>query len=159
MLSWLKTAQGMLPTFAAALAIVAWWNLGLPCLVFSDEAPIRAPIEALERCNRDTRLLCSTSPAGAPIPSASSGRRWRQSAGWTADSHPGRRGGLLQEKYEAPASSRAPSVTSIAAEVLATAASKARVSSIALEALVSVAATPGVPTSSHNAAIVMFLGA
>jgi hypothetical protein len=42
-------------------------------------------------------------------------------------------------------------VTSVAAEVLATASSEARVSSIALEALVSVAAAPGVPTSSHNA--------
>ena len=65
-------------------------------------------------------------------------------------------------------------VTSIAAEVLATPASQARVtlarrrgprhraqarvSAIALEALVSVAAAPSVPTSSHNAAIVMILG-
>jgi Phage Terminase len=64
----------MLATFAAALAIVpTWWNLGLPRLVFSDEAPIRARIEAFKRCNRDTRLLCSTSPAGAPIPSVT---RW-----------------------------------------------------------------------------------
>jgi hypothetical protein len=35
MLAWLKTAQGMLATLAAALAIVATcWNLGLPRLVF-----------------------------------------------------------------------------------------------------------------------------
>jgi hypothetical protein len=43
--------------------------------------------------------------------------------------------------------------------VLATASSEARVSSIAVAALVSVAAAPGVPTSSQNAAIVMVLGA
>jgi hypothetical protein len=31
MLAWLKTVQGMLATFAAALAILAtWWQLGLP---------------------------------------------------------------------------------------------------------------------------------
>jgi hypothetical protein len=42
--------------------------------------------------------------------------------------------------------------------VLATAPSEARVSAIALEALVSVAQTPGVPTSSHTAAIAMILG-
>lgn len=63
-------------------------------------------------------------------------------------------------------------VTSITAEVLATPVSEARVSfrrrqvlgiassqvrvnSIALEALVSVAERPGLPTSSHNASIVM----
>ena len=46
MLAWLKTAQGMLATFAAALAIMAtWWQLGLPRLVFwpeqmSDTLPI-----------------------------------------------------------------------------------------------------------------------
>ena len=52
-------------------------------------------------------------------------------------------------------------VTSIAAEVLGTATSQARVSAIAVEALVSVAEVPGVPapTSSHNAVIVMVLGA
>ena len=37
--------------------MVAWWNPGLPGLVFSPEAPIHARIEALERLNRDTRLL------------------------------------------------------------------------------------------------------
>jgi hypothetical protein len=50
-------------------------------------------------------------------------------------------------------------ITSIAAEILATASSEARVSAIALEALVSVAAAPGVPTSSQNGTIVMVLGA
>jgi hypothetical protein len=49
-------------------------------------------------------------------------------------------------------------VTSIAAEVLAAASSQARVSAIAVEALVSVAA-PGVPTSSQSAVVVMVLGA
>jgi hypothetical protein len=48
-------------------------------------------------------------------------------------------------------------VSAVTVEVLATASSKARISSIALEALVSVAAGPGVPTSSG--AIVMILGA
>jgi hypothetical protein len=47
-------------------------------------------------------------------------------------------------------------VTSTTAEVLATSSSKARVSSIALEALVSVAEVPAVPASSR--AIVMILG-
>ena len=44
---------------AAILAtMVAWWNLGLPRVVFSPEpALIHARIEALERFNRDTRLL------------------------------------------------------------------------------------------------------
>ncbi len=37
--------------------IVAWWNLGLPRLMFSPEAPNHARIEALEQFNRDTRLL------------------------------------------------------------------------------------------------------
>jgi hypothetical protein len=46
-------------------------------------------------------------------------------------------------------------VTSIAAEILATASSQARVSAIAVEALVSVAEVPGVPASSHNAVIVL----
>jgi Concanavalin A-like lectin/glucanases superfamily len=50
-------------------------------------------------------------------------------------------------------------VSLIAAEILATASSQARVSAIAVEALVSVAEVPGVPTSSHNAVIVMVLGA
>ena len=49
-------------------------------------------------------------------------------------------------------------VTSLAAEVLATASSEARVSAIALEALVSVTDVPSMPTSSHNASIVMILG-
>ena len=50
-------------------------------------------------------------------------------------------------------------VSLIAAEILATASSQARVSAIAVEALVSVAEVPGVPISSHNAVIVMVLGA
>jgi hypothetical protein len=65
---------------------------------------------------------------------------------------------LLQEKDEAPASSRAPSVTSVADRVLATASSQARVSAMAIEALVSVAAA-GVTRSSQNGTIVMVLGA
>jgi hypothetical protein len=35
----------------------AWWDFGLPRLVFSPEAAIHARIEALEQFNRDTRLL------------------------------------------------------------------------------------------------------
>jgi hypothetical protein len=50
-------------------------------------------------------------------------------------------------------------VTSIAAEVLATPVSQARVALVALEALVSVAAAPSLPTSSQSAVIVMILGA
>jgi hypothetical protein len=50
-------------------------------------------------------------------------------------------------------------IPSITAEVLAAASSKARVSSIALEALVSVAEVPGVPTSSQRAVVVKVLGA
>jgi hypothetical protein len=38
--------------------MVAWWNLGLPRLAFSPElAAIHRRIDALERFNRDTRLL------------------------------------------------------------------------------------------------------
>ena len=40
--------------------MVAWWNRGLPRLVFSPEVPIHAGIEALEQFNRDTRLLGPT---------------------------------------------------------------------------------------------------
>jgi hypothetical protein len=47
-------------------------------------------------------------------------------------------------------------VSALAAEVLATASSNARVSLIALEALVSVAEAPGMPASSR--AIAMILG-
>ena len=50
-------------------------------------------------------------------------------------------------------------VTSIAAEVLATASSNSRVSAIAVEALVSIAAVPGMPTTSHGAVVVLVLGA
>jgi hypothetical protein len=50
-------------------------------------------------------------------------------------------------------------ITWVAAEILATSSSEAWVTSIALKALVSVAGVLGVPTSSHNAAIVMVLGA
>jgi hypothetical protein len=46
-------------------------------------------------------------------------------------------------------------VSAVAAEVLATASSEARVSSIALEALVSIAEVPAVPASSRT--IVMIL--
>ena len=38
MLAWLKTAEGMLATFATALAIVAtWWQLGLARVVLYSE--------------------------------------------------------------------------------------------------------------------------
>jgi hypothetical protein len=50
-------------------------------------------------------------------------------------------------------------VTSVAAEVLATSSSKARVSAVAIEALMSVTETPSVPISSHNASIIIVLGA
>jgi hypothetical protein len=52
MIGWLKTAQGMLATFATPLAIIAtWWNLGLARLEFSDElAPVPAgPSSAARR--------------------------------------------------------------------------------------------------------------
>jgi hypothetical protein len=49
--------------------------------------------------------------------------------------------------------------TFVVAEVLATGSSRAQVSAIALEALISVAEVPSVPTSSHHASIVMVLGA
>jgi hypothetical protein len=44
MLTWLRTAHGMLAVIATALAIVAtWWQLGLPRVVFSPElAPVPA---------------------------------------------------------------------------------------------------------------------
>jgi hypothetical protein len=38
--------------------VVAWWNLGLPRLLFSPElAPIHRRIEAPEQFNRDTQPL------------------------------------------------------------------------------------------------------
>ena len=77
MIDWIKTAQGLAAIIAALFAsMVAWWNLGLPRLVFSPEAPIHTRIETLERLNRDIRLLM---PAQAwwraPIRSGCSGRR------------------------------------------------------------------------------------
>ena len=59
MIDWIKTAQGVAAISAAIFAtMVAWWNLGLPRLVFSPElAPIHRRIEALEQFNRDSRLL------------------------------------------------------------------------------------------------------
>jgi hypothetical protein len=48
---------------------------------------------------------------------------------------------------------------SATAEVLATGSSEAWVTSIVVEALVSVAAAPSAPTSSHNASIFIVLGA
>jgi hypothetical protein len=43
MWDWLKTTQGMLTAVATVLAIMgAWWQLGLPRVVFSDElAPLQ----------------------------------------------------------------------------------------------------------------------
>ena len=58
MIDWIKTAQRVAAIMAAVCAtMAARWNLGLPRLVFSPEAPIHARIEALEQFNRDTRLL------------------------------------------------------------------------------------------------------
>jgi hypothetical protein len=43
---------------AILATMVAWWNLGLPRVVFWPElAPIHRRIDALERFNCDTRLL------------------------------------------------------------------------------------------------------
>jgi hypothetical protein len=43
MIDWIETAQGVAAIIAAVFAsMVAWWNLGLPRLVFSPEAPIPA---------------------------------------------------------------------------------------------------------------------
>jgi hypothetical protein len=77
MIDWIKTAQGVAAIVAAVFAtMVAWWNLGLPRLVFSPELePIHARIGALERLNRDTRLLVPR-PSGAPILSRCPGWRW-----------------------------------------------------------------------------------
>jgi hypothetical protein len=45
MIDWIKTAQGVAAIVAAIFAtMVAWWNLGLPRLVFSPEAPIQLPL-------------------------------------------------------------------------------------------------------------------
>ena len=74
MIDWIKTAHGLAAIIAALFAsMVAWWNPGLPGLVFSPEAPIHARIEALERLNRDTRLLV---PAQAWSRANSFGMLW-----------------------------------------------------------------------------------
>jgi hypothetical protein len=59
LIDWIKTVQGIAAIVAVIFAtVVAWWNLGLPHLVFSPElAPIHVRIEALEQFNRETRLL------------------------------------------------------------------------------------------------------
>jgi hypothetical protein len=59
MIGWIKTVQRVAAIVAAIFAtMVAWWDLDLPRLVFSpDLAPIHRRIEALERFDRDTRLL------------------------------------------------------------------------------------------------------
>jgi hypothetical protein len=55
--------------------MLAWWNLGLPRLVFLPElAPIHARIEALEQFNRDTRSRRSTKPWWSANPVR---RQWR----------------------------------------------------------------------------------
>ena len=62
---------------AAILAtMVAWWNLGLPRLVSSSEAPTHARIEALERLDPDFRLLVLDQARWSAGPSAYSGRSW-----------------------------------------------------------------------------------
>ena len=55
MIDWIKTAQGVAAIVAAIFAtMVAWWNLGLPRVVFSPElATVQTRIEALERLNRE----------------------------------------------------------------------------------------------------------
>jgi hypothetical protein len=41
MIDWIKTVHGIAAIFAT---VVAWWNLGLPRLVFSPElAPVHRP--------------------------------------------------------------------------------------------------------------------
>ena len=59
MIDWIKTAQGVATIAAAILDRGAWWNLGLPRLVFSPAARgAGSPrVETLEQFNRDTRLL------------------------------------------------------------------------------------------------------
>ena len=54
MIDWIKTAQGVAAISAAIFAtMVAWWNLGLPRLVFSPElARIHAGSAALKQFNR-----------------------------------------------------------------------------------------------------------
>ena len=77
MIDWIKTAHGLAAIVAVIFpTMVSWWNLGLPRLVFSPEAPMHARIEALERLNRDTRLLVPAQAWWPAIRSGCSGRRW-----------------------------------------------------------------------------------
>jgi hypothetical protein len=62
MIDWIKTIQGIAAIVTVIFAtVVAWWNVGLPRLVFSPEAARGAgsPPDrgAREQLNRDTRLL------------------------------------------------------------------------------------------------------
>jgi hypothetical protein len=46
MWDWLKTTQGRLTAIATVLAIIgAWWQLGLPRVVLSDELAPRVPYD------------------------------------------------------------------------------------------------------------------
>jgi hypothetical protein len=56
--------------------MLAWWNLGLPRLVFSPEAPIHARIDVLERFNRNTRVLVLDQAWWSANPPACAGGRW-----------------------------------------------------------------------------------
>jgi hypothetical protein len=65
-----KTAHGLVTVLAAILATNGrGWKLGLPSVVFSPElSAVHERLEAIERSNRDTRLIVlDRGPGGAPI--------------------------------------------------------------------------------------------
>jgi hypothetical protein len=70
MWEWLKTTQGLLAALAAVLGIMgAWWQLGLPRVVFSDG--LKANHDRTDRVNHfngDTPVLALDQTLVAPIP-------------------------------------------------------------------------------------------
>jgi hypothetical protein len=59
MIDWIKTIQGIAAIVAVIFAtVVAWWNLGLPRLVFSPELPpVHRRIEVARAIRPGHRLL------------------------------------------------------------------------------------------------------
>jgi hypothetical protein len=63
MIDWIRTVRGIAAIVAVIFAtLVAWWNPGLPRLVFSPEAPIHARSRCSRRSTPTPSAWCSTNP-------------------------------------------------------------------------------------------------